>query len=72
MLGIETPVTVDGLLALIASWGLWAYLGLALLVAVEGPIITLLAAVAAAAGALSPFAVFAAAALGNLTGDLLW
>lgn len=72
MLGLEAPTTVAGLLNLVESWGVWAYLGLALLVAVEGPLVTLLAAVGAAAGALDPLGVFTAAALGNLTADGLW
>lgn len=52
--------------------GGWAYLLLALLVAVEGPITTLAAAVAAATGLLNPVLVFIFASLGNLTADTLW
>lgn len=52
--------------------GRWAYFLLAALVAVEGPIITLLGASAASAGILRPELVFGAAALGNLVADLLW
>ncbi len=52
--------------------GGWTYLLLAVLVAVEGPITTLAAAVAASAGLLNPVLVFAFASLGNLTADILW
>lgn len=57
---------------LISDWGLGAYLGLALLVAVEGPLVTVGGAMAAAAGAMDPLGVFLAASAGNLTADLLW
>jgi membrane protein DedA with SNARE-associated domain len=53
-------------------WGGWAYLLLALLVAIEGPITTLAAAVAASTGLLNPVLVFIFASLGNLTADTLW
>jgi membrane protein DedA with SNARE-associated domain len=52
--------------------GLWAYLLLALLVMVEGPVATLAGAVAASSGFLSPEGVFLAAASGNLFADSLW
>jgi membrane protein DedA with SNARE-associated domain len=52
--------------------GYWTYLVLALLVAVEGPIATLLGAAAASAGLMQPILVFIAAAFGNLTADSLW
>lgn len=52
--------------------GYWTYILLALLVAVEGPIATLLGAAAASAGLMRPWLVFFAAALGNLTADNLW
>ncbi len=52
--------------------GLWSYLLLAILVAVEGPIATLLGAAAASAGLMRPYLVFAAAAMGNLAADSLW
>jgi membrane protein DedA with SNARE-associated domain len=52
--------------------GYWTYLVLALLVAVEGPIATLLGAAAASAGFMQPELVFLAAATGNLTADSLW
>ena len=52
--------------------GLWTYILLAVLVAVEGPIATLLGAAAASAGLMRPLAVFAAACIGNLTADTLW
>jgi len=52
--------------------GYWTYLILALLVAIEGPIATLLGAAAASAGLLRPMPVFFAAAVGNLTADSLW
>ena len=52
--------------------GLWTYLVLAVLVAVEGPVATLLGAVAASAGLMRPWLVLIAAACGNLTADSLW
>jgi membrane protein DedA with SNARE-associated domain len=55
-----------------ASWAGWAYILLAILVAVEGPFATLAGAVAASAGYLNPILVFIAAAIGNLTADVLW
>jgi membrane protein DedA with SNARE-associated domain len=52
--------------------GRWNYILLAILVAVEGPIATLLGAAAASAGLMRSWAVFVAAATGNLTADTLW
>ena len=52
--------------------GAWAYIFIALLVAVEGPLTTLAGAVAASAGFLNPILVFVSAATGNLTADVLW
>jgi membrane protein DedA with SNARE-associated domain len=52
--------------------GTWTYIVLAALVAVEGPIATLLGAAAASAGLMKPELVFVAAAGGNLTADSLW
>lgn len=52
--------------------GLWSYLVLAVLVAVEGPIVTLLGAAAAAGGFLRPERVFVAASIGNLAADSGW
>jgi membrane protein DedA with SNARE-associated domain len=54
------------------EWGVWSYLVLALLVAVEGPIATLLGAAAASAGVMRPGLVFFAASAGNLIADTLW
>ena len=54
------------------EWGYWSYFALALLVAVEGPIATLLGAAAASAGVMRPLLVFFAASAGNLTADSLW
>jgi len=59
-------------LAQITALGPFSYLILALLVAIEGPIATLLGAAAASLGYLNPFVVFFAAATGNLTADTLW
>lgn len=56
----------------IPEWGLWSYFALALLVAFEGPMATLLGAAAASAGAMRPLLVFFAASAGNLTADTLW
>lgn len=52
--------------------GIWTYLLLAVLVAIEGPIATLFGAAAASAGLMRPWYVFFAAAIGNLTADTLW
>jgi membrane protein DedA with SNARE-associated domain len=52
--------------------GYWDYILLSLLVAVEGPIATLLGAVAASAGLMRPVLVFLFAAAGNLVADSLW
>lgn len=52
--------------------GHWTYILLAMLVALEGPIATLLGAAAASAGLMRPWLVFLAAAIGNLTADSLW
>lgn len=52
--------------------GIWTYVLLSVLVAVEGPIATLLGAAAASAGLMRPWYVFFAAALGNITADSLW
>ncbi len=56
----------------IAGWGYWSYFVLAALVAIEGPIATLLGAAAASLGFLHPGFVFLAASVGNLTSDTLW
>jgi membrane protein DedA with SNARE-associated domain len=56
----------------IQQLGNWNYVLLALLTIIEGPIATLLAAVAASTGLLNPQWVFVAAATGNLTADALW
>lgn len=52
--------------------GAWSYAILAVAVMIEGPFATLIGAGAAAVGVLKPQFVFVSAALGNLTGDLLW
>jgi membrane protein DedA with SNARE-associated domain len=52
--------------------GYWTYLVLAFLVAIEGPLATLLGAAAASAGLMRPWLVFISAAGGNLTADSLW
>jgi len=52
--------------------GIWSYVLLAVLVATEGPITTLIGAAAAAAGYLDIWYVLVAAAIGNVTGDSLW
>lgn len=52
--------------------GLWAYLLMAILVMVEGPIVTLAGAVAASSGFMRPELVFVSAAAGNLIADTLW
>ena len=52
--------------------GIWSYVLLALLVATEGPVSTLLGAGAAAAGILDIRFVFLSAFLGKVIGDCLW
>jgi membrane protein DedA with SNARE-associated domain len=52
--------------------GPWSYIVLAFLVAVEGPIATLIGAAAASANAMHLPGVFMAAAMGNLVADTLW
>jgi membrane protein DedA with SNARE-associated domain len=52
--------------------GYWTYLALAILVAIEGPVATLLGAAAASAGLMRPWLVFVAAAIGNLSADSVW
>jgi membrane protein DedA with SNARE-associated domain len=52
--------------------GYWTYLIIAILVAIEGPTVTLIAGAMAATGALKPELVFVAAAIGNFTADYFW
>ncbi len=52
------------------EFGYWTYIVLGLLVLIEGPIATLLGAAAASAGLMRPWAVFLAAAIGNLSRGL--
>jgi len=52
--------------------GYVSYVVLAVLVAVEGPVATLVGAAAASAGFMKPELVFLSAACGNMTADLLW
>jgi membrane protein DedA with SNARE-associated domain len=52
--------------------GIWAYIFIALLTALEGPLTTLAGAVAASTGYLNPVLVFVSASTGNLTADTLW
>ena len=56
----------------VQPFGVWTYILLALLVAVEGPVTTLAGAVASSAGYLNPYLVFLSASAGNLTADVLW
>ncbi|HEX7976175.1 MAG TPA: VTT domain-containing protein, partial [Anaerolineales bacterium] len=56
----------------IPDLGVWNYVLLAVFVAIEGPIATLIGAAAASAGILRPALVFIAASIGNLTADSLW
>jgi membrane protein DedA with SNARE-associated domain len=50
----------------------WAYFLLAVMVAVEGPAATLVAAWASSNNLLNPVVVFFAASAGNLLADILW
>ncbi len=52
--------------------GWWSYVLLAVLVATEGPLSTLLGATAAAAGYLDVRLVLAATVIGNIAGDSIW
>jgi membrane protein DedA with SNARE-associated domain len=52
--------------------GVWTYFLLVFLVAIEGPVATLLGAAAASAGLMHLNWVFIAAAAGNLSADTLW
>lgn len=56
----------------LGTLGIWSYFVLAFLVGIEGPIATLLGAVAASTGLMNPIFVFVAAAIGNLAADTLW
>jgi membrane protein DedA with SNARE-associated domain len=56
----------------IQQLGNWNYLLLACLTVLEGPLATLLGAMAASTGILQPEWVFVAAATGNLLADSLW
>jgi membrane protein DedA with SNARE-associated domain len=52
--------------------GVWAYVLLAFVVILEGPVATLAGAVAASAGVMDPWWVFFAASFGNICSDSLW
>src|SRR5688572_21503870 len=58
--------------AVVADLGPWSYVLLALLVATEGPLSTLVGAAGAAAGLLEARWVFVAAVAGNIIGDCVW
>jgi membrane protein DedA with SNARE-associated domain len=60
------------LVAGIPSLGGWSYVLLAVLVATEGPLSTLVGASASAAGLLDLRLVFVATVVGNIVGDCLW
>lgn len=57
---------------LLPDLGVWTYFVLAVLVATEGPLSTLVGAAAAAAGFLDVRLVFVATVAGNISGDVLW
>jgi membrane protein DedA with SNARE-associated domain len=52
--------------------GIWLYALLTFLVALEGPLATLAAAVASSTGYMDPRLVFISAGCGNLSADILW
>ena len=56
----------------IQQLGNWNYVFLALMTLLEGPLATLLGAMAASSGILKPEFVFVAAAAGNLCADAMW
>lgn len=57
---------------IIPNFGFWNYILLAIFVALEGPIATLIGAAAASAGIMHLDLVFLSASVGNLTADTLW
>ncbi len=57
---------------MMGGFGIWGYLLLALLVALEGPMATLAGAAAVSMGAMHLPGVFGAAVIGNLCADSLW
>lgn len=57
---------------ILPNLGFWSYLLLALFVVVEGPVVTVLAGVAASAGFLKPDLVFLSAGMANLSADSVW
>ncbi|HLE73142.1 MAG TPA: VTT domain-containing protein [Anaerolineales bacterium] len=57
---------------ILPNLGFWSYLLLALFVVVEGPVVTVLAGVAASAGFLKPDLVFLSAGMANLSADSIW
>jgi len=65
-------ISIPSLSNFLQPLGGWTYILLALLVAVEGPLVTLAGAVAASAGYLNPILVFVFASIGNLTADIAW
>lgn len=52
--------------------GIWKYLILGIMVGVEGPLMTLIGAAAAAGGYMQPDLVFLSASIGNLSADTIW
>lgn len=64
--------TTLGSSPVLPNLGPWSYLLIALLVAVEGSVTTLVAAALAGAGILNPGLVFVAAGIGNATADAAW
>lgn len=56
----------------LTEFGLWGYLLLGLLVAIEGPIVTVLAGILAASGRFNPLLAFLAAGIGNFSADAAW
>lgn len=72
LISLLQQVNDQNVMALQAGPTEWAYIALAVLVFVEGPMVTLLGAVAAASGWLDPYGVFAAAAIGNFAADNAW
>jgi membrane protein DedA with SNARE-associated domain len=57
---------------ILPNLGLWSYILLTLFVVVEGPVVTVLAGVAASAGFLKPGLVFLSAGMANLSADSIW
>jgi membrane protein DedA with SNARE-associated domain len=69
---VLTLSTLHPIYSQVQSLAVWPYVILFFLVALEGPLATLAAAVASSSGYLDPKLVFLSASFGNLSADVLW